>query len=70
MPFPRPLVLAPRGLVRAALVMLAAACTQVPVDDRRDDARLFPARGVLRQRRVHRPAPLLAAPGTSWATRS
>lgn len=43
---PRPR--AARPLVRAALVVLAAACTQVPVDDRRDDARLFPARGVLR----------------------
>src|SRR3954469_14024949 len=33
----------------AVLVLLAiAACTDVPVDDERNDKRLFPARGVIR----------------------
>jgi hypothetical protein len=34
--------------VLLVLAMFAAACGDVPIDDQRNDKRLFPARGVIR----------------------
>src|SRR5258708_15075825 len=34
--------------VHSLLLMLAVACGSVPIDDQRNDARVFPARGVIR----------------------